>query len=310
MSEEGNRINRRSALKNFGAAAATLGTGTGLVTARESDSNPDSENVDILDIPEVRQMWQEVGEPDIQQVVRTTVGDDKLTITELETRIGTLKYSDTTDIESGDDIVLMFLFDDLSSLPPRNIPSRLQGVPQDSDVALHLKEGDIKISRTLSDLEKFRFLRLINSKTGYNFGWFADISGVYSQLTDGIQIHVEGRNEEDSFVVRSDQFGTITQTVSPSYQGTEVLVESETVTPQDHCNSIIFHPCSQCAAGAAGTGLCAPTCAGSFGTTCAVCLVTGGYTVNTCCKCLHCIDGFDWEDNPELKRKCPEDVVP
>ena len=307
---EKNRFARRNVLRNVGSFATGVIASSGIVVSKEEVENPDIDDIDILGIEQVSNVKETVGDPEIERMVAYNQENDSLSVTELKTDIGTLKYSNVTDSQVGRDCVVLFTYDDLNEHQRSSLPRRFRNVPKDTSLVVQNDgDGGIAASRTISESEKRVVLRLINSNTDNNFTRRAELGGVISELTGDVKVKASQRSTEEEFAIQSDSMNVSypIQRQLQSPDDVEVLARSEVILPQD-CGGIIFNPCSVCAASSAGVAVCAPACATKIA--CAVCLIGAGYAINQCCVCLSCIDSFDWDDHPDLQRTCPEDVVP
>lgn len=310
MSEGNEELNRRSILKSIGTGSATFAIGTGSVTATD---DPEAQDIDILEVPEVQEMLDMAGNPEVTRQIKEEVGED--TSVELVTEVGTLQHVDINYESEGEteEMALKFEFDSFDEINKGQIPRKFRSVPHGVSLSLVKDEnGSIVPSRTLAEFETRYSLKLINRLTDYSFGDSVDVFGVYAENSDKIFVSVTRDDElvETFGLSSTDGSLSVTNPVTRlAPPKTEIEVGYELLDSHHHCTGLATHPCTFCAGGAAGVASCAPTCAASAGATCAVCLIGFGITTHTCCVCLTCIDGFDWEDNPRLQRTCPGDLV-
>lgn len=235
--------------------------------------------------------------------------------TEFETDIGTLRHTEVGEEEFGDEeMALSFHFASFEEIHRRQLPSELRSVPYDSRLTLvKAEDGDLVLTRSLAEFEAEYCRRLINSNTEYEFDSSVDLTGGFAQNSDHIFLSNGGESDEEAktFGLSAaegsvDITGRVTSLSPPT---TEIQEDYDLTDAHHHCSGLATHPCTICAGSAGVFSGCLGTCIGTAGASCALCLVTGGIGTHTCCVCLTCYDGIDWEDNSTIRRTCPGDLV-
>ncbi|MFB1063342.1 hypothetical protein [Natrinema sp. H-ect4] len=310
MGDKDEIASRRKVLRTISGSAAAVAVGTGTVTA-----DPDRDNLDVLDVNKVQKVLDMVGDPTIQQkVVDTLPGTEKQKI-KLETEIGILSYVDFHDVDTDENMALRFEFNDLKSITANRLPDRYQSAPNESELLLMVDgSDDILTRRSLTEEENDYIYSLIGNQYKLKSDKIENISSVYCDKLGGVYFNIISEKTRVEFLIIQEEEKSITNPATNlDSDNLNIMrhgdtVPSKSVRPAQSdpsCGGLVFHPCGQCTAGTALCGACAPTCVGSFGVTCGACILECGYTTDTCCKCLHCIDGIP---DDQIDRKCPSDL--
>lgn len=294
MGKKAEKLTRRSILQTM-SASGIAASGVGSVRAIDE---PNLDELEILGNGRVRKILNELGNPKIKKQKSRLLSEGR--IVELTTSIGELVFG-----EVGDETGVRFEVNANSRMARREIPREYRNTHRQSNIVL-VKDGDndIAVRQSLEKYEKWHLYRQVRRDHSFREISMEDVLAIYCGNLGGVYFYIISEGETYGYKITPKEGGIKVQKPMTNLSYSEMEIE-EIQSLQSDCGGIIFHPCSECVATAAGCSVCASSCVGSLGATCATCILGCGYATNSCCNCLYCIGspGEEYE-------RCPDDVAP
>jgi hypothetical protein len=270
MKKTTNGMTRRSVMKKLsaGASISVLGVSGSAAAEKQNLDERDLENV--LNKERVQVILREVDSPQIQSSSRhsQTLNGEKWTVTKIETRIGQIKYTES----SAGPPVAVFTFDGVDS--NTLLPNQYKNVPNINESHIVVEDSTARFIRDVTSRELSKLKSEIDSTVNEDA---SETVIVYDSKVDGFIVTDYTMNKR--YIFEADKIDDISDPDVEFFLTTSCSAGA----------------CTQCALSiGGGTGGCASLCKyvrylGYPGiAACAACLVGAGAFVTQ--ECDQCID--------------------
>jgi hypothetical protein len=305
-------FNRRKFLKTLGGSAGAISVSSRSVVASERPTANTLQQNEIMSA-----LLARAGNPKIEWTNKTQkeLGkSNKMEVTEAMTTIGKLRYAVVDNEIAGDKVASQFKFGNISKVRLQ-LPKEFKSVPIDTNLMLTWDEGGVN-ARRMATRAEIKVLKNLIGVQDLGSGHKSDsieshkrednVEAAYSEHLGGFTVDVYRGDSLKTYKLKlsSGESIPIGKTAISSLKSQEMLI-MESIGGKSavkDCNAAII--CGKCIAAGARCGACSPTCVGSFGLTCGICIAGCAAGVHSCTCCLHCIDGIEPPEEGPVESTC------